>query len=339
MNDAAAARALAQAWAGLNGSLFRGAMQPPVLAMSDAERRLGVWQRATRTIRMSRRLVLEQSWPAVVDVLKHEMAHQYVDEVLKVHDEQPHGQAFRRVCHDIGIDDRASGAPDGEAPVPAAVAKVRKLLALADSPNQHEAEAAARAAHRWMRRHNIEHLDAPPHYATRTIGRTAQRHMAHEKLLAGLLGKHFFVHPVWVAAWRPDKDAWGKVLEVSGRPENLAMAAHVWDFVLQTGEAILARRPSRGRGRGRFLSGLVMGFGEQLDGQADACEEQGLVWVGDAALDDFVGARYPRLRAGRGVSVRGDGAWKRGREAGKKLVLNKPMEQRPSGVPRRLPSG
>lgn len=317
--------ALKHAWGTLNGTLFRGALRPAVIELSDGAR-LGSWTRRTRTIALGRGLVEGQPWPVVVEVLKHEMAHQYVDEVLRVTDETAHGRAFRKVCADIGADPRAAGTPVAEVE-DAAVRKVRKLLALAQSGNRHEAEAAAKAAHKWMRKHNIDVLGDPTTFGVRVVGRAAWRHQAWEKALAGLIAQHFFVHAVWVPAWLGDK--WGKQLELSGRPENLDLAEHVHALVSEVADrswrAHKRRRGSKGRERGRYLAGVVMGFGEQLAGEAAALEETGLVWVGDPHLDEFLGRRYPRLRAGRGVRVRGDAAWQSGREAGRKLVLNKPI--------------
>ena len=330
MNEIALLGALKHAWGTLNGTLFKGAMKPPALELSDGAR-LGAWKRGSRTLSLGRQLVSEQSWPVVVEVLKHEMAHQYVDEVLGA-DEAAHGAAFRRVCSEIGADPRAAGLPVADEE-PRAVQKVRKLLALAQSGNRHEAEAAAKAAHRWMRKHNIDVLGDPTTFGARVVGRAAFRHQAWEKALAGIVAKHFFVHAVWVPAWLGER--WGKQLELSGRPENLDLAEHVHALVSEVAErSWIARRKahgSRGRERGRFLAGVVMGFGEQLEGQAEVLEETGLAWAGDAALDDWLGRRYPRLRAGRGVRVRGDSAWKSGRETGRGLVINRPIQGKSMG--------
>ena len=84
--EAALVRALAQAWSALNGSHFRGGLRPPAFTLTEGKR-LGAWQPATRTLSIGRRFALEQPWPAVVEVLKHEMAHQYVHEVLGITDE------------------------------------------------------------------------------------------------------------------------------------------------------------------------------------------------------------------------------------------------------------
>src|SRR5262249_39430900 len=90
---------------------FKGALSLPPLELVPSRARLGRWVRQTRTIELSRALVLSQPWGVVIEVLKHEMAHQYVSEVLGEHEETAHGPRFRVVCERLGIDGAASGLP------------------------------------------------------------------------------------------------------------------------------------------------------------------------------------------------------------------------------------
>jgi hypothetical protein len=68
-----------------------------------------------------------------------------------------------------------------------------------------------------------------------------------------------------------------------------------------------------------------VGFGEQLDQQQAACEETGLVWVGDPKLDAWVGKRHRSLRAGKRVRMRTDKAWALGRQEGRTMRLHKAL--------------
>src|SRR5690606_23334093 len=69
---------------------FRGLLRPAVLRLTDTQV-LGRWIPDIRVLELSRSLVLERPWGEVVEVLRHELAHQYVDEVLGVTGEPPHG--------------------------------------------------------------------------------------------------------------------------------------------------------------------------------------------------------------------------------------------------------
>ena len=209
---------------------------------------------ATRTIEMSRPLVSEQPWGAVVEVLKHEMAHQYVHEVLRRDDETPHGAAFQEACARLGIDARAAGMP--ETPAEATdgrsdriVERIARLLALAESPNVHEAEAAMAAAQRLMLKHNLEVVALARGARTtgyRHLGKPTGRVSEAERLLAMILGKHFFVEVIWIPVYRPLEGKRGSVLEVCGTPANLEMADVRARLPHQTAERLWREHKARG---------------------------------------------------------------------------------------------
>ena len=326
---------LQRTWDGINRERFHEAMRPPVLGLSDGDARLGSWRGASRTIEISRRLVREQPWGVVVEVLKHEMAHQYVDEVLNVRDETAHGPAFREICARLGIDAAASGAVAAESRDEWRVmARITKLLALADSPNTHEAQAAMNAAHRLMLKHNLGALGSEVSYGVRYVGEPRARTGAAEKILAGILVNHFFVRAIWVPVYIPFDLRQGHQLELCGTPANLDIAAYVHAYVLETAErSWREHRRLRGiggdRDRRRYVAGLMMGFADQLRTQTAVCAEEGLVWVGDPGLEDWVGRRFPRLRR-TATRVVTDDAWAHGREAGRHLVLRKPVTANPT---------
>src|SRR5512140_1662768 len=108
---AALLRELADTWREINANHFRGRMRPPAIALSEVGSRLGQWHSASRTLSIDRTLVFEKPWSVVREVLKHEIAHQFVDEVLHVHDQAAHGPAFVDVCRRFGIDPAATGMP------------------------------------------------------------------------------------------------------------------------------------------------------------------------------------------------------------------------------------
>src|SRR5690606_19881159 len=121
----------------------------------------GAWLGAARVLRLSTRL-LSRSWAELTEVLKHEMAHQYVEEVEGYKPgEGPHGATFRRVCRERGIDEGATGDPDptseGSDPKHYAILRrIELLLALATSENQNEAQTAMATARRLMLKYNLE---------------------------------------------------------------------------------------------------------------------------------------------------------------------------------------
>lgn len=345
--EAALVAALESAWQVENHQRFARRMTAPVIALAEAGTRLGAWVRATRTIELARGLVLERPWPLVVGVLAHEMAHQYVDEVLGVRDETAHGETFRKVCAASGIDARAAGAPvaaaGADAEVDRVLERIRKLLALAGSANQHEAELAMRRAHELMLRHNIETARAhtAAGFEVRHVGDPTRRTGRVESEVVGLLARFFFVKAIKVPAYVPHLGTWGHVFELCGTRANVEMAVHVHGFLLATAERLWQAnrgdaRVRNGHDRAIYQSGVVSGFVDKLAGERGELAGTGLVWVGDAALDRWYHARYPRISR-RTRRVRVGGAHDAGREAGRQIVLHRPVEQGASAsAPRRL---
>ena len=101
---------LVHEWEEINCTYFKDILRKPIVRLSDTRRRLGQWIGEERTLEISRVLVLEHPWGEVLEVLKHEVVHQFIDERLAV-DEPPHGPTFRSICEHLGIDGRASGMP------------------------------------------------------------------------------------------------------------------------------------------------------------------------------------------------------------------------------------
>lgn len=320
---------------------FNDALTPPVLALSDTIHRLGQWTRATRTLELSRALVLVRPWPEVISVLEHELAHQYVDEVLRIRDEPAHGPTFQRVCAERGIDARAAGAPEPSAAAPEEkiLDRIRKLLALAGSPNQHEAELAMRKAHELMLRHNIEDTSTRD-YEVRHLGDPHKRGTRVEAEIAGLLGEYFFVKVIRIPIYLPATGKRGNVYEIAGTRANVEMAAHVYAFLMSTAERLWREnrgdaRVRSGRDRMSYQAGVINGFREKLRAERTELRGTGLVWVGDRGLDRYYHARHPRIEHRR-RRVRYDGAHAAGREAGRTVVLHPPVETGGSGTTRLL---
>jgi hypothetical protein len=347
--EAALVRELRRVYDRLNHRHFTGKLRPPVLVLSDTTRRLGRWAGGSRTLELSRPLVLERPWLEVTSVLAHEMAHQFVDEILRVVGEPPHGPTFVRVCAERGIDGRAAGASiaspssgegdgDGQSRV---LDRIRKLLALAGSDNQHEAELAMKKAHQLMLRENIEQIGVGHAYEVKHLGAPHRRASPVELEVMGLISELFFVEVIRVPVFVARQGVHAQAFEVIGTHENVAMAEHVHAFLLATADRLWRenrgdRRVRGGRDRNAYQCGVIRGFRDKLVGErTELATTEGLVWVGDGDLDAFFRRRYPRVTRRR-RRMRVNGAHAAGREAGRTVVLHKPVAERAAREGERL---
>jgi hypothetical protein len=322
----------------LSRAYFKGSLHLPQIELVPSRARLGRWVEATRTIELSRPLVISEPWGVVVEVLKHEMAHQYVSEILGEREETAHGPRFRAVCDRLGIDGSAAGVPAATATPDPEQRKIgdriARLLALAESPNVHEAEAAMAAAQRLLLKHNIELRDArtAQGYVWKHLGTPTGRTTEAERVLSLLLGKHFFVEAIWIPVYRPREGKRGSVLEICGTPENVEIAEYVHGYLVTTAERLWrehkARLGIRGdRDRRTFLAGVMTGMSDKLAREAKQSEKAGLVWVADGDLTKYFRKRHPYVRHVRYAGQRRSEAYAHGREAGQKIVIHKGMRE------------
>ncbi len=345
--EAALLRELVEHHRMLNGEHFRGTLTTPRLELVDSVARLGRWVPHTGTIEISRQLAIREPWGTVIEVLKHEMAHQYMTERHGDVSETPHGPVFRDLCERLAIDGRATGLPstDGAASAEERVAaRIAHLLALAESPNAHEAEAAMLAAQRLLLKHNIDlsRTHAARGHTFRHLGRPTGRVTEAERVLSLILSHHFFVECIWIPVYRPLEGKRGSVLEVCGTRENLEIAEYIHAYLSRSAERLWIEH-KRARGlpgdadRRRFLAGVMRGMFEKLGQEAKVQQEAGLVWVKDGDLHRFYRRRHPHVRNVRSAGERRTRAFVEGQEAGRAVEIRRGIKSEAEG-PRLLPA-
>jgi hypothetical protein len=324
----------------------RGRMKRPLFSLRTMTTRLGCWSGAKNEITISRTLALNYPWDDVRDVLFHEMAHQYAEQVLKSSEPYPHGADFLKACHRLRANPKASGRYKplhDRIHIPSIgsqdriLMRVKKLMSLAKSANHHEAEAAMTKAHELMRKYNIDLLSRSSHrgFVSLFVGSPALRHHREEYHLANLLQQYYFVQGLWVSAYVLEKKKMGRVFEISGTPENVKIASYVYDFVKNTIEMHwhhFNRRKTLNRYRKTdFAVGLVEGFCNKLAARRPAPSRRAattaLISTADPMLKAYMSHRYPRTRTfHRSALSQDDRVLRHGYDIGKDLVLSKGIE-------------
>ncbi len=306
---------------GYNADFAGRALRPPVILIVSAPERLGEWNGAVRTLSISERHILEHPWESVLETLRHEMAHQYVQEVLRAQG-PPHGDAWASACRILRAEPSAKASreklgriDESSAERDKMLTRVKELLALAGSPNEHEAANAMRMAQKYLLKYNLDIRELGPSrcYATRSLGKCQAKFQEYEYALANILQDHFFVLVIYTWSYDPFSDKRGRILQISGTPENLDIAEYVYHYVMNLAEPLWkahrkANRDHAGT-RLQYFAGLLRGFQAKLDDQTkEISREQGLVWLGDPQLKDYYRYHYPRVRGGSMVGVsRGEG--------------------------------
>ena len=323
----------------------------PTFALADLKSQWGNWSTAKRQITISRQLAFNYPWDSVRDVLLHEMAHQIANELLDASARAPHGKAFRQACNLLRIDPAASAdyqplydrlMNDHSSISDKRMLRIKKLLALAESKNRFEAEAAMSKAHELIARHNIElngHA-ARRQFLSIFIGAPALRHPREDYHLANLLQDFYFVYGIWVPAYVLEKQKMGRVLEISGTAHNLKMADYVYNFIRTFIESQWsAYNQDRGLNRYRktdFAVGIIEGFRGKLESNINHKKTSpnllALIQKKDPRLKQYYQFRYPHTASIQRAASRQDArVLKDGKKAGQKLVIARGVCERKTG--------
>jgi hypothetical protein len=327
---------------------LRQTVKRPLFAIREMPNRLGCWNREKREIILSRQIVSSHRWDDVKEVLLHEMAHQVAHEGLKVTWEPDHGNCFQQACRFLRANPAASGTYQslharihrGE-PLndrDRIVIRIHKLMALAESSNPNEAQAAMLKAHELISRHNVDLIarGLDRNYHSIFLGEPRLRHFREAYHLAHLLQDFYFVQGMWIQAWVLKKEKMGRVLEISGTRKNVQIADYIHAAVCRYIDEAWAdycgdSRLSRYR-KTDFSIGIIEGFKATLQrASATRLRDGGThlpVHIENRALTRYLTQRYPHVRS---FSRRGSGHDPRvlseGTKRGRKLIIAKAISR------------
>ncbi|MBB5346439.1 DUF2786 domain-containing protein [Desulfoprunum benzoelyticum] len=329
----------------------------PVIEIIESTEILGRWQRHTRTIGISRHIVVNHGWDVTINALKHEMAHQICDEVFGCQG-APHDDRFRQACVMLGLPEGFSRARLDpacfHAPMAAAtsgddrrrklIERVRKVLALSQSANEHEARLALETAVRLMNRHDLERdeIESPLNEVTyRIVSLARQRVHLYQRLIASLLSRHFNVRLIHSRIYDPEVDVVYRSFEILGRRDNVEIAEYCYHFLENRLAALWSahRKGLSGMARGlknSYYCGVLQGFEQNLTrnrkeekggeggkaGSRDLDEVQSHLVVGDREVEALVARRHPRLQKQGGRKTRVNPTlFSQGIDAGREITL------------------
>ena len=340
------------------------ALEAPVIRISEAEKTFGSWDPSDRVLSISRRLIENYPWDMVLEVLKHEMAHQYVSEIYR--ETGAHGRTFRKACDRLGVHPAFTNpSADPEEAISMLteesssnarqmLEKVEKLLALACSDNEKEAESASRKASQILKKYNLNRMARNGSFdhevVFRTICHKKKRLESIQKSIASLLIRHYFVEAVLSFTYDPFDDTEYKTIVLIGRKENLTVAEYVYHFLYRTAASLWQEyRKSNKAGRkdknsfdAGFMNGIwhnhartVSGGNHQKTGSASipVKTENSLVKQLEKENQKERNRLFPRLGTGTYGRYRPESrAYQTGVEKGGNTRIRKGIHRKKSGV-------
>ncbi len=325
-------------------------LRPISIQLFDSLSLWGQYDSLSRTIFISRKLVQKYSWQEVLGVFKHEMAHQYVYETSGAeYLDKPHGETFQKACRILGVPSQFMKAKVGlqEAPLswkdePSETAeekmidKVKKLLALAQSANEHEAGLAMKKVQQLYAQYNLDRASISDRnqYVHLIISLKKKRKNAWEQRIISILLEFFFVEIIVLQEFNPTNGEKEQAFEIIGTRENVLMAEYVYFFLMNQVESLCQKNSELVQSqKSSFRLGVLEGFSEKLKdkdslGESSAIIQKALVkFKSDPQLKGYLKEIYPRLTTSRNSARMIDtNAFQAGHHVGRKLALKKPIE-------------
>jgi hypothetical protein len=350
---------------------FRLKLSPAVVRIGDFSEPLARWNPAIRALEFSFGFIYAEAWEVVVEVLKHEMAHQIVDEIFRQN--CGHGPYFKKAAAMLGLQSWAAVAcidlprlallkqrsrqlsPEQQR----LMSRVHKLLALASSANQCEAELAMQKVHELYAGYQLSLLQelVKPDFISILIPSRQKRMATYQSLIASLLVKFFHVQVIHTSSYHALDCTEYKTLELCGVPHQVEMAEYVYHFLNERARAFWREHQKeqrqhplskKGQRPQAFYQGVIAGFTDKLQEQQERREAAATIATlqrtaapqptaratalmraqEERRLEEFVRSRHPRLhncRVGRGGSSAS--LYAAGKKKGQQLVLHRPLKR------------
>jgi len=309
-----------------------------ILELSDSRSRWGSCQPQLRLIRLSRTLIEQYPWDVVVEVLKHEMAHQLAWDRYQI---GGHGRQFRQCAEELGVapdfccsaGDLPRQVKDGKSDgrIMTLQRRVSKLLQLAGSANEHEAGAALAKANSLIVRHNLELVQENTQYCYRILNLKRKKIAVHQRKICVILMQYFVVDVVFSSLFDAEDCQSYRTIEMFGSKDNVAMAEHVYYFLVERLQTLWEnfRRCNgvSGRHKNSYWLGILDGFARTLAKNDMVLNQSALIPTQkDTELAAFIRRRHPSLvrRKSRGIQIFSD-TYEEGSNDGARLKVKKPI--------------
>ncbi|MEE8349671.1 MAG: DUF2786 domain-containing protein [Acidobacteriota bacterium] len=335
-------RQLYRWWHSYNQEYLSEALQRPLIRLGKGAQPLGSWHPERRILTISQVHIMRDPWTSVMHTLRHEMAHQYADEVLKPIDEGPHGPAFQKACQRLRCLPGSETRPGKPClPEEEKIFRIlKKVLSLASSPNEHEAQAAVQKARYLLTKYSVDlvEFDRERNFSFRCLGTVKGRRMSYELWLASILNQFFFVEVLWAESYDALRGRSGSVLEIFGTATNLDMAEYVYHYLLTLLDHLWKKYKtlngiSINRERQRYFAGVLEGFYRKLHDQEASLEKtHALVWKGDPRLQKFFRYLNPRVQRRSWGGPSRNQTYEDGRLEGKRVTIQRPIAEKGTGL-------
>lgn len=221
---------------------------------------------------INRSLIYQKDFTLLRDIIRHELAH-LMTFLTSNQNDISHGRAFRDTCRLYGWGKEVWGAQRGQKEEKESetmtkkqekiVKRIKKLLALSQSNNVHEAQSATLKANELLVKHHLKSIHDDVYEEEEdallcvdkilSFKRATKKYQAIARIL-----DTFYVYTVF--NYHRNK----VVLEATGLRENISIAKYVAGFLDREFERLYLKSGLKGvRQKNSFMSGIALGYEEK----------------------------------------------------------------------------
>lgn len=323
---------------------------PLSLVIFEGESHLGFFDPHTYRLGLNNKLLYCANSQVIRDILKHELAH-FLTFIHFPKAEHPHGQEFKNICLRYRLPDEVSKATldldlANESTLDLRSEKVlstvKKLLALASSQNEFEAEAATLKANNLLLKHNLDLINLRKsegnplkdntyaHTVLSSKRQSAKMHAIYQILTS------FLVYPVFLQGKE------GVRLEVIGSRANVELAEYVANFLDGHLEELWhkAQKSSphlKGKSaKNSFFKGVATGYSNKIQEEHKNPEMSKALVLLNRDLKERVAQVYSRLGSSRSNSSFCHESHSQGVKSGSRLSINPALPSAKNGIKKLL---
>lgn len=326
-------------------------LQKSLIEISQSESILGCYSSSPSKISLSESLILNHPWEIVLEIFKHEIAHQIVQEIFQQYDQ--HGIWFQKACDLIGLEHWARHASidiaghlfhwksqNLEQQQSDLLRKVERLLALVESNNEFESAAAMQKVHELYAKYNLEIFEhkKKSEYVSLFITHKKKKIETYQSHIFSILAEHFSVKPIFCNLYDPKTQSNYKAVEILGTKENILMGEYVYWFLYNNLHSLWNEYKFNIKNktvtiRNSYFLGVIAGLNKNLNKKTEVKSENeikltSLMIIEQKRLADFVKWKHPKL-----VSTKISGrkleseSYNSGKQQGLNLQIHKGMSK------------
>lgn len=262
------------------------------------------------------------------NIIRHELAH-FFCHVLYENQDRPHGMIFKQLCLQYKWDQAVSKASMnidmennryvGNLDSEKLIIKIKNLLKLAESDNEHEASLATLKANQLLLKHNLKNIKLDNSLTYVDTVYESKRYNSKMSSIYKIL-EHFMVRPIIVYKTN------SVTIEVTGKKENIELASYLAGFLDMEFERLwFSKKHLKGlRAKNSFFTGIALGFCEKLNLAKNSFSEEESKSLTKISNDlSLIHKKIHQGMSNFGSSRTNDhNALINGKEAGKNLNIN-----------------